>query len=86
MKNRKQATLPEEPAELPKNNEVAEAMKQAEDRAKYEVELLKNDETVEKELNAFHDERNAIEAKQRAETAKYIAALEEKDKKLKGAA
>lgn len=86
MKNRKPATLPEEPTKPPKNNEVAEAMKQAEDRAKYEVDLLKNDEAVEKELNAFHDERNAIEAKQRAETAKYIAALEEKDRKLKGAA
>ena len=86
MKNRKQSSLPEEPAEPLESNEVAEAMKQAEDRAKYETQAAKDRNKSLDELEKWQAEQAAIEAKQRAETAKYIAALEEKDRKLKGAA
>lgn len=87
MKNRKQAEIATLSDEFPvRPKELTEALRNAEKRLKYEVDQLRKDEAIEKELNAFHDERNAIEAKQRAETAKYIAALEEKDRKLKGAA
>lgn len=71
--------ISEETLQQPISSELAQALHHAEEQAKQEQETAKTLEAFRAKQNAWYEEQQAIEAKQREATNAYIAKLDEKE-------